>query len=60
MEFSGWYPFYRDEKTNEGLSEFVNLLGNRWLNYFGAKVGPRNPILELDSIDGMLHVLGSD
>ena len=58
MDFSGWYPFYRDDEINGHLSAFVNLLGNRWLNYCGNKTGQHNPILELDSIEGILHVLG--
>ena len=51
MEYSGWYPFYRDEDTNDGLSEFVNLLGNRWLTFFGGLIGETNPILELESFE---------
>lgn len=57
MEFSGWYPFYRDDQTNDGLSEFVNLLGNRWLTFFGNRIGQRNPILELASPEEMFAVL---
>lgn len=57
MEFSGWYPFYRNDQTNNKLSEFVDLLGNRWLNYYGEQIGQMNPILELDSPEEMLHVL---
>lgn len=58
MEFSGWYPFYRDDEVNEELSDFIDLLGNRWLNYFGKQIGETNPILEIDSLDGMMAVLG--
>lgn len=57
MEFSGWYPFYRDDDVNEELSEFVNLLGNRWLNYLGKQIGETNPILELASFDEMTTAL---
>jgi hypothetical protein len=57
MEFSGWYPFYRDDGINSELSGFVNLLGNRWLTYYGNLIGQRHPILKLDSPDEMLHVL---
>ena len=57
MEYAGWYPFYRDDELNRELSEFVNLLGNRWLNYYGELVGEVNPIMELDSAEEMLHVL---
>lgn len=57
MEFSGWYPFYRDDHVNDRLSEFVNLLGNRWLTYYGAQIGETSPILELDSPEEMMHVL---
>ncbi|MEO9824209.1 MAG: hypothetical protein ABJF50_07315 [Paracoccaceae bacterium] len=58
MEMSGWYPFYRDEEVNVELSEFVNLLGNRWLNYYGRLVGETNPILELESEEEMTAALG--
>jgi hypothetical protein len=51
MEFSGWYPFYRDDKVNEEISSFVNLLGNKWLTYYGNQVGQTNPILELKSFE---------
>lgn len=57
MEFSGWYPFYRDDEVNNELSAFVNLLGNRWLNYYGKRIGETNPILELDSFDEMMAAL---
>ncbi|AUQ65712.1 hypothetical protein [Phaeobacter inhibens] len=53
MEFSGWYPFYRDDDVNDELSDFVNLLGNKWLNYYGKQIGETNPILELESFDEM-------
>lgn len=57
MEFSGWYPFYRDNKSNKEFCGFVNLLGNRWLNYYGKQIGETNPILELESFDEMTAVL---
>lgn len=57
MEYSGWYPFYRDENANDGLSEFVNLLGNRWLNFFGSIIGETNPILELESFEEIAAAL---
>lgn len=57
MEFSGWYPFYRDDDVNNELSSFVNLLGNRWLSYYGNQIGETNPILELESFDEMMAVL---
>lgn len=57
MEFSGWYPFYRDDDVNDELSDFVNLLGNKWLNYYGKQVGETNPILELESFDEMAAAL---
>lgn len=57
MEFSGWYPFYRDDDVNDELSDFVNLLGNRWLNYYGKQIGETNPILELESFDEMMAAL---
>lgn len=57
MEFSGWYPFYRDDEVNDELSDFVNLLGNRWLNYYGKQIGETNPILELESFDEMMAAL---
>lgn len=53
MEFSGWYPFYRDDKINEELAAFVNLLGNRWLTYYGNQIGETSPILELETFDEM-------
>lgn len=57
MELSGWYPFYRDyEKTLE-FCDFVNLLGNRWLNYYGELVGETNPVLELESEEEMMAAL---
>jgi hypothetical protein len=39
------------------LSEFVNLLGNRWLNFYGGLIGETNPILELDSEEEMMATL---
>lgn len=57
MEFSGWYPFYRDDEVNDELSDFVNLFGNRWLNYYGKQIGETNPILELESFDEMMAAL---
>lgn len=57
MEFSGWYPFYRDDEVNEELSAFVNLLGNRWLTYCGNKIGETNPILEIETFDEMSAAL---
>jgi hypothetical protein len=57
MEFSGWYPLYRDDQINDGMSEFVNHLGNRWLTFFGKRIGETNPILKLDSPEEMLAVL---
>lgn len=57
MEYSGWWPFYRDDKINDELSDFVNLLGNKWLNYYGEQIGEKNPIFELESFDEMLTVL---
>ncbi|MDN2583594.1 hypothetical protein [Aquibium sp. ELW1220] len=58
MEFSGWFPFYRDDDVNERLSGFVNLLGNRWLTYYAGQIGEVHPILELDSSEDMFAVLG--
>lgn len=57
MEFSGWYPFYRDGDANAGLSEFVNLLGNRWLTFYGSRIGETNPILELETFEEMMVAL---
>lgn len=57
MEFSGWYPFYRDDDVNDELSDFVNLLGNRWLKYYGKQIGETNPVLELASFDEMSAAL---
>lgn len=57
MEFSGWYPFYRDDNVNDELSAFVNLLGNSWLSYFGKQIGETNPILMLESFDEMTAAL---
>ena len=57
MEFSGWYPFYRDDDVNDELSDFVNLLGNKWLNFYGKQLGETNPILELESFDEMSAAL---
>ena len=57
MAFSGWYPFYRDDQVNEALSAFVNLLGNRWLTYYGNQIGATNPILELETFDEMSAAL---
>lgn len=56
MEMSGWYPFYRDDSVSVELSQFVNLLGNRWLTFFGSRIGETNPILELKSPEEMLAV----
>lgn len=58
MEYSGWFPFYRDETANDYLSDFVNLLGNKWLRYYGNIVGETNPILELESFEEMSAALG--
>ncbi len=60
MEFSGWYPFYRDDEVNEELSAFVNLLGNRWLTYYGNQIGETNPILEIETFDEMSAALEGD
>jgi hypothetical protein len=57
MEFSGWFPVYRDEGNKDGLGDFVNLLGNRWLTYHGSMIGETNPILELDSSAEMMVAL---
>lgn len=57
MEFSGWYPLYRDDEVNDELSDFVNLLGNVWLNHYGKQIGETNPILELESFDEMMAAL---
>ncbi len=57
LELSGWYPFYRDDDVNKKLGQFVNLLGNRWLTFFGNKVGESNPILELESEEEMKAML---
>lgn len=54
LELSSWIPFYRDDEVNLQLSKFVNLLGNRWLNYLGGQFGETNPILELDSPEEMM------
>lgn len=59
MEFSGWYPFYRDDEVNKELSAFVNLLGNRWLTYCDDVWGGGNPILELQTFDEMMVALDS-
>jgi hypothetical protein len=59
MEYSGWYPFYRDEHINAELSDFVNLLGNRWLTYYAKTTGNKNPILELETFEDMAFVLGN-
>jgi hypothetical protein len=58
MEFSGWFPFYRDDEVNKRLSGFVNLLGNRWLTYYAEQIGEVHPILELDSFKDIFAVLG--
>jgi hypothetical protein len=57
MDYSGWYPFYRDEGNKDGLADFVNLLGNRWLTYYGQQIGETNPILEFKSAVEALTVL---
>ena len=57
MALTGWYPFYRDDEVNKELSGFVNLLGNRWLNHYGNRIGETNPILELENFDEMSAVL---
>lgn len=57
MEYSGWYPFYRDDDVNDALSGFVNLLGNRWLTFYGNAIGSTNPVLELETIDDLDVVL---
>ena len=57
MEFSGWYPIYRDDDLNDELSDFINLLGNRWLKYYGNQIGETNPVLELASFDEMSAAL---
>jgi len=57
MEFAGWHPFYRDDVVNKELSQFVNLLGNRWLTFYGKKIGETNPILELKSPEEMMPLL---
>ena len=58
MEFTGWFPFYRDDKTNGELSGFVDLLGNRWLTHAGALSGITNPILKLETFEEMSVALG--
>lgn len=57
MELSGWYPIYRDDDANKELSQFVNILGNRWLTFYGQKIGETNPILELKSPEEMMALL---
>ena len=57
MEFAGWHPFYRDDVVNKELSQFVNLLGNRWLTFYAQKIGETNPILELKSPEEMMALL---
>lgn len=57
MELSGWYPIYRDDDANKELSQFVNILGNRWLTFYGQKIGETNPILELKSPEDMMALL---
>ena len=57
MEFSGWYPFYRDDDVNAELSAFVNQLGSRWLKFHGSHIGETNPILELETFAEMTAVL---
>jgi hypothetical protein len=58
MEFSGWYPFYRDDNINAQLSGFVDLLGNSWLTHSGALTGVTNPILKLETLEEMSVALG--
>ena len=57
MEFSGWCPSYRDATTNADLCDFVNLLGNRWLKFYGRKIGETNPIMEFRSVQDMKSIL---
>tara|TARA_R100000365_G_C2746584_1_gene75916 strand:+ start:2321 stop:2437 length:117 start_codon:yes stop_codon:yes gene_type:complete len=35
----------------------VNLLGNRWLNYYGGLIGETNPILEMETEKEMMAAL---
>lgn len=58
MEFTGWFPFYRDDETNAKLSPFVDLLGNRWLTHIGSINGITNPILQLETFDELVTALG--
>lgn len=58
MEFTGWFPFYRDDAVNAELSGFVNLLGNRWLTHVGGLNGVTNPILELETFEDLSAALG--
>lgn len=59
MEFTGWFPFYRDDETNAELSEFVNLLGNRWLTSYASIIDQAHPILELTDFDDMMFILSN-
>ena len=56
MEYSGWWPMYRDDNVNNAFSDFVNLLGNKWLNYYGKQIGETNPIMEFKSFEEMTAV----
>lgn len=49
MEYAGWYPTYRAHEDTPDLCDFVNLLGNRWLTYYGEAIGEPNPILEVST-----------
>jgi len=59
MEFTGWFPFYRDDDVNAELCDFVNLLGNRWLNSHARTIGQVHPILELADFDDMMFALSN-
>lgn len=53
MQYTGWFPIYRDDKVNHELSDFVNTLGTDWLNYYGKLIGDKNPIIYLDDENGI-------
>jgi hypothetical protein len=59
MEFCGWFPAYRDENPEDELVDFVNWLGDKWLNYYREVIGESSPILKSESISEVVPLLKS-
>jgi hypothetical protein len=59
MEFCGWFPAYRDKEPEDGLVNFVNWLGDKWLKYYGEVIGESSPILKSDNISEVVPLLKS-